>query len=306
MSNFLWNLHINRRGFSKRGDRLKPFLFAFAALVVLIPILFVLPLGFNRRGNVIIIAVSFFLASFGLLAKSMLPFWQVVLLLLLLALPVTYLLDKRLGHLLYVAQEQEAEVDFEQIFDQSLSAAENGDDEEKTIVEEQMNDDGQHVKDIIEESTPALPIIEMTESRLESEQQNNFEEETLPVFEDGQFVGHHLEVDEEIQFLENRLQWLEQSSEPLANHDKEIDDINSDLSEIETWLLEEEKQEEAITDGVLEDEFSNKINASESEAFTEETSILMDDDFIPELTFEDDVTDMNVDKQGEAQIKETF
>jgi hypothetical protein len=292
---------------------LKPFLFTLAALIVLIPILFVLPLGFNRRGNMMIIAVSFFLASFGLLAKSMFPFWQVALLLLLLALPIAYLLDKKLGHLLYVAQEQEAEVDFKQIFDQSLSAVESGEDEEKTIVEEQMNDDGQHVKDIIEESIPAsedfFTIIDMTESRLESEQQNDFEEEKLPVFEDVQSVednrDNHIEVDEEIQFLENRLHWLEQSSEPLTKNDKEIDDITSDLSEIETWLLEEEKSEsaheEAVTDGALEGAILNKMNASKSETLTEETSILMDDDFIPELTFEDDVTDIDVDQQGEAR-----
>ncbi|RAK21375.1 hypothetical protein B0I26_103337 [Anoxybacillus vitaminiphilus] len=284
---------------------MKPFLFAFAALIVLIPILFVLPLGFNRRGKLIIVVVSFCLASFGLLAKSILPLWQVALLLLLLALPVAYLLDKRLGHLLYAAQEQEAEDDLAQIFAPSLSSVESGEAEEKTIVEEQMNDDGQPIKDATAEPVPALPAIDMTESQLESEQQNDSAEEKWPVFEDDD-RDDHIEVDEEIQFLENRLQWLEPSSEPLANYDKEGDDIASHLSEIETWLLEEEKREsvheEAVTNGAIESANSNDMNVSESETFIGESAILADNDFIPELNFEDDRTHMDVEQQDEEHL----
>lgn len=252
----------------------------------------------------IIIVVSLFLSFFGLLAKSMFPFWQVVLLLLLLALLITYLLDKKLGHRIYVVQEQGAEIDFEQVFDKSSS------EKEKTIVEEQKNDD-KYAKDIVEEPVPVsedfLPALDMVELRLDSEQQHDFAEEKLPVFEDGQSArdsgADHIEIDEEITFLENRLRWLEQSSETLADHDKETDDITSDLSEIETWLLEEEKgesvHEEAVADGVLERANSNNMNISESETLIKEPSILMDDDFIPELKFEDDATDIAVDKHGE-------
>ncbi|WP_044894625.1 hypothetical protein [Bacillus alveayuensis] len=265
---------------------MKPFLFAFAALIVLIPILFVLPLGFNRRGNVIIIAVSFFLASFSILAKSTFPFWQVVLLLLLLALSITYLLDKKLGHLLYVrAQEQEIDAGFPQTFAQSLPARESEEDEEKTMIEEQWNNKGQHIEEISEE--PMTALLDKTESLLESEQQNDVEHMQSA----GGNQDEDIEVDEEIQFLENRLQWLEQSSEPLANYAQEPD-YTGNLNEIETWL-ESVNEEEA-----LEDVISHQMNASESETLMEEPNILMDDDFIPELNFADEVTDIDVDKQG--------
>jgi len=86
---------------------LKPVIFILLAFVVAIPLLFMLPLGLSRRGKIAALLVSLLLSLLAVTASAVFPFWQLSLLLLLMAIAVTYVLDRRFGHVLYAIAEEE-------------------------------------------------------------------------------------------------------------------------------------------------------------------------------------------------------
>ncbi|WP_458412336.1 hypothetical protein ACNQFZ_16075 [Schinkia sp. CFF1] len=72
------------------------FIFGVILILILIPILYIVPIGFNKKEKVLIAGLSFILAEIGLLANKFLSLWKSVLILLLLALLATYFFETRL------------------------------------------------------------------------------------------------------------------------------------------------------------------------------------------------------------------
>lgn len=66
-----------------------------------------LPLGLSRRGKIAALLVSLLLSLLAVTASAVFPLWQLSLLLLLMALAITYVLDRRFGHVLYAIAEEE-------------------------------------------------------------------------------------------------------------------------------------------------------------------------------------------------------
>ncbi|WP_223812021.1 hypothetical protein [Geobacillus sp. 46C-IIa] len=73
----------------------------FAAFILALLAIWLLPLGFSRAGGAIVVAAAFLIAVLARLAESAVPLWQIVLLLGLLLAAVSYLFDRRLGTVLY-------------------------------------------------------------------------------------------------------------------------------------------------------------------------------------------------------------
>lgn len=80
----------------KAGDDLEVYIFGFIFILILIPILYIVPIGFNKKEKVLIAGLSFILAEAGMLANKFLPLWKAILILLLLALIATYFYETRL------------------------------------------------------------------------------------------------------------------------------------------------------------------------------------------------------------------
>jgi hypothetical protein len=72
------------------------------ALIILIPLLSIIPLGLTKVGKGILVVLSFLLAIIGLVANTMFYAWQTSAILLLLAFLFTYLLMKRFSSNLFV------------------------------------------------------------------------------------------------------------------------------------------------------------------------------------------------------------
>ncbi|MDZ5470801.1 hypothetical protein SM124_03450 (plasmid) [Bacillus sp. 31A1R] len=80
---------------------MEEFLISIAALVILVPIVYFLPLGLSKKGKITLIVTALFLANLGLLTRNQYPLWQVVLILLLLLSLITYVIDRRFGKQVY-------------------------------------------------------------------------------------------------------------------------------------------------------------------------------------------------------------
>ncbi|WP_010678305.1 hypothetical protein [Bacillus timonensis] len=86
---------------------LKTILLTLFALLILIPTLYLVPNHFSNKGKMILIFLSAFLASIGILANSMFYVWQTAGILLVLALLCSYLLIKRFSSALFTLAEED-------------------------------------------------------------------------------------------------------------------------------------------------------------------------------------------------------
>ncbi|EKN64982.1 hypothetical protein BAZO_12299 [Schinkia azotoformans LMG 9581] len=80
----------------KAGDDLEVYIFGFLFILILIPILYIVPIGFNKKEKVLIAGLSFILAEVGMLVNKFLPLWKAILIMLLFALIATYFYETRL------------------------------------------------------------------------------------------------------------------------------------------------------------------------------------------------------------------
>jgi hypothetical protein len=90
-------------------------LFAGIAFVILVPIIYFLPLGFSLRGKVFIIAAAFLISLVGLLAAPIMPFWQTLLIEILLIGVTAYFMFKRIETILQVPAEDMEQETYQQL-----------------------------------------------------------------------------------------------------------------------------------------------------------------------------------------------
>ncbi|MEH7249917.1 hypothetical protein V7114_24430 [Neobacillus niacini] len=76
-------------------------IWAFGSMLLLLLIISFLPLGFNLRGKFIVIFSAFTIAMAGLAAVNVFPILQTLLILLVLTFIGAYILDSRLGKVIY-------------------------------------------------------------------------------------------------------------------------------------------------------------------------------------------------------------
>ncbi|WP_031407930.1 putative sodium/potassium/calcium exchanger [Geobacillus vulcani] len=77
------------------------------AFIVALLAVWLLPLGFSRAGGAAVVAAAFLAAGLAQLAESVIPLWQIILLVGGLLLAGSYLLDRWFGPLLYRSVETE-------------------------------------------------------------------------------------------------------------------------------------------------------------------------------------------------------
>ena len=266
-------------------------IWAAVSLVLLVPVLFILPLGLKRKGKFILLAASFLIAIVGILAQHTLPLWQAGLIVVLLAFLTAYLLDQRVGKTLFVTAKNKREVAVAKV-----DSIVNSDRDVKEV--EQV------------EFIPEQAVVETIEEQ-ELEQDLNVEE---PVFEKENLPDKNkaetssskdndeaLLVEEDISFLLNREKFQEnhietsvdESSIPSQemNYMEEIEKILEAESDIDTWMesKKSQQQETAVTieneDFITEMESSNQLDHQASKS---ESSTLHEDDVeLEEIHFDE-------------------
>jgi hypothetical protein len=236
----------------KRGETLRSALFTIVALIIAIPFLVMLPLGLSRRGKIVVLVVSLLLSLLASLAQSVFPLWQLGLLLLLLAMAMTYLLDRQFGHFLYVAATGEKGKENSFLLDVP--------NETNEAATEQMVVHGHDDAFLPTESI--VPIEEKPSVEPLEEGENSKE----PILSTDEVNVELLENDEDIQFLEHRFELL--------------DDI---VPEIEQKEEDSFAQEERLF-GEEEETLLLEADESDKQAFQEEKMIepLLDGDWLPE------------------------
>ncbi|MDM5330831.1 hypothetical protein [Neobacillus sp. CF12] len=113
-------------------------IWVLGSMLLMLLIHFLLPLGYTKKGKLIVVVTSGLLAMGGLAAVSALPVWQTILVLLALSFFASYIMDGRLGKVMYLTNEKFLdEVEFE--FEDNPSSFNVSNQTEKTLDIELMD-----------------------------------------------------------------------------------------------------------------------------------------------------------------------
>ena len=88
---------------------LESLVIAIISLLIILPIIYFLPIGFTKKGKLLILFCAFIVFSIGIALKTVLSVWQTGLVLILLAIGASYLIGKRYGNQLFIHDENSAE-----------------------------------------------------------------------------------------------------------------------------------------------------------------------------------------------------
>lgn len=90
----------------ERGDNsLESLVIAFISLLLVLPIIYFLPLGFTRKGKLLILICAFIVFIIGIVGRTVMGVWQIGLVLILLAIGFSYLIGKKFGTQLFLHVE---------------------------------------------------------------------------------------------------------------------------------------------------------------------------------------------------------
>ncbi|MGG3384484.1 hypothetical protein [Heyndrickxia faecalis] len=203
--------------------------------------------GFSKKGVVVLAGTAFLLALFGILAGSVVPLWESSLITFLLVLCVAYLFEKKLAFL-FAGQDNDAD-EFPVWEEQEEMAVARGNrpaalvspDVNAAVLPAEKSAPVPQTEEILPEQNGPGPEIEGTLPKREEKDAPEWEE-----LEDAA-AGNETETalpaneqaaersgEEEIDFLENRLELLEE-----ANEENKADHL-PEMYEVEEWVAEAE------------------------------------------------------------------
>ncbi|WP_046720688.1 hypothetical protein [Heyndrickxia coagulans] len=200
--------------------------------------------GFSKKGVVVLAGTAFLLALFGILAGSVVPLWESCLITFLLVLCVAYLFEKKLAFL-FAGQDNDA--DAFPVWDEQEEMAVARKNRPAALVSPAANAS-------VLPAEKSAPVPEMEEILPEQNGSGPEIEGTLPEEKDepeweeledtaGNETGTALPAneqaaersgEEEIAFLENRLEMLEETNEEHA-----VDQL-PEMYGVEEWVAEAE------------------------------------------------------------------
>ncbi|WP_318508184.1 hypothetical protein [Bacillus sp. T3] len=99
-------------------------LFAAVSLLILLPILYFLPLGFTLKGKIFIVMASLLIGIFGLVSVAVMPVWQTGLILLVFISAIVYLSSKHNLDWLYVSEDDVDPFELEKVAEKALPVKE--------------------------------------------------------------------------------------------------------------------------------------------------------------------------------------
>ncbi|MCB5235624.1 hypothetical protein [Niallia circulans] len=196
------------------------YILALLSLVIVVPVMYLLPLGLSNRGKFIIIGLALCVSAIGILSRELFPIWQSILIMLLFLIIASYFLMKNWSNVLFELSEEVAE-----------SVTENV---QETI---EVKDSKATTNSVIEEED----IITYVSNINSEEILINEENVTLDKTVDSLDVELDLDVIEKLELTEQE-EAIYPSVEEQEILDKELDDEaveKSYLAEIEKMLDED-------------------------------------------------------------------
>lgn len=318
----------------KVGDFLEVIVYAFITILLLIPILYFVPLGFNFKGKLIIAGLSFLLAVIGLYSNKLYPLWQTVIMLLLLAAIITYFIEKKLRVMTsanvkteeveensYIGEEKYSTV----LDGPKLDVTEKFDKDDQSNGSEELSDKDFNEKENVDSE---LDTIEIMEDKIEGEEdhleaqiikdtgeadlkQQISKEEVEPQEDDHEEIKEITELEEEIELKEEgheRRKYDELKEEyKLPDDEQETNDIDEIEEDIDDDPSEEQltSDEKNAVEELLQDREAlfAQLESNDGDASAEEEST---DLFSKGESFLDSIDTFEEDENSKSNLDTNF
>jgi hypothetical protein len=235
-------------------------LWAIGATLVLSLIIAFLPIGINSRGKFFVVLAAFVLALGGLAAVATFPMWQTALLLFLLVLVTAYIMDSRLGSVMYIETQD--------VYDHEV------DEDEEAYVRDNNIDDHSTELDLLDSNLDAVelsPVInlEKAEAPIIHEQPHNIVENDQMLVQPQMIVEDEPNIEIELEDRSFLNELIETDINELDEHN-ELNDLD-ELNDIKEFHVGTESDEGYLADieSLLLEE-NDEINNSEEEGWLEE------------------------------------
>lgn len=250
--------------------------------------------GFSKKGVVVLAGTAFLLALFGILAGSVVPLWESGLITFLLVICVAYLFEKKLAFL-FAGQDNDAD-EFPVWDEQEEMAVARGNrpaalvspDVNAAVLPAEKSAPVPQTEEILPEQNGPGPEIEGTLPKREEKDAPEWEElgdaaagnETETALPANEQAAER-SGEEEIDFLENRLELLEE-----ANEENKADHL-PEMYEVEEWVAEAESPDAEPLDGTTIGQDSEVIAGEGSVTLSGSKEVqYVEQEEIPLLSFE--------------------
>ncbi|MEH7236189.1 hypothetical protein [Bacillus sp. JJ1562] len=137
---------------------------ALISLLLVLPIIYFLPLGFTRKGKLLILFCAFIVFIIGIAARTVMGVWQIGLVLILLAIGFSYLISKRFGTQLFLRTENTSGIEdkvikfeIEDDLEEEIRSQKKHEKDEDLVSEQELSSpQTQEVEDEIEEEIETM------------------------------------------------------------------------------------------------------------------------------------------------------
>jgi hypothetical protein len=244
-------------------------IWVLGSMLLMLLIHFLLPLGYTKKGKFIVVVTSGLFAMGGLTAVSAFPLWQTFLVLFALSFLSAYVMDSRLGKVMYPTKEQFIEdIEYEDSDSSSILTKQT---------EETLNIELMDLSEL-EITTPSSSVLKQNEDSILPES-----------------------LDEDISFLQDR-EIASNTVIDSVDNDLEVaylSDIESLLEEEEVDL-QDEKLESLDEEGWLDELAELTVLKEDENSPNLETQV---DDFELEELFADKEVAVSSDRDGNKPNK---
>lgn len=276
------------------------YILALFSLILVIPILFLLPMGLSNRGKMIILGFGFIISLLGIMSRSLFPIWQSALIMLLFIIVTTYLMMKKGTNLLFSKQEEEdMEAPFTSLYEDSVMV------EQKTV----------SVSKLEEGEIEITELEPQVNSLTESERKEELELESFDLDVDLELLEQTSPIQEDELLLKEKEE-IEDSH--YLEPEKEIEDVDiSYMAEIEK-LLEQESFSGEVEKNELKEQTpplpifddlevavsSEKDNQPEDKHLNEELYLDVDElEELPMLDLKEEIPDIEIEEEAIAEAE---
>lgn len=287
------------------------FIFGLCSLVILIPLIYILPLGFSKKGKHIIVITTIFIASLSLLANMTLGWWQSVAVLFVLVIATVYFIHHKFAEMMY-EESSKSHVENGETFLRPEVDEQSSKKATRTIVHHQSDDEQEAT---VHKEKANEQIDELVFLTNKNNAQTTRKEEVAPIHTNDDLREIEAEELMDDQMTDESMEFIEQMDD-----DKRVDDeneyklvsddlleINGDNDSFEQLAVEKYLSEDSTEIGQLDflfEQLNDENDTSTHDEFqTNDASDLQIDDQLQE---DDDPSTPQVDSLENSKQQTIF
>ncbi|THE15301.1 hypothetical protein E1I69_00180 [Bacillus timonensis] len=298
---------------------MESFVIALISLLLVLPIIYFLPLGFTRKGKLLILFCAFFVFVIGIAAKTVMSVLQTGIVLIMLAIGFSYIIGKRFGTQLFLHPENtsgieekvikfEIEDEVEEEIRSQIKIAENKDSvaEQENVPPPTQEADEEIVEEIETTDNQIEDDLALENVFVETEDlENTYEVHTNNENPDSDFDDLLKEIEmglnDKNSDIQDQVEMVEATEDPDEIQPVEIAEMEDEDVDITPPVLEEIQFDSLQVNAVDE---SNEQSEIEEIPFIESTDSDLNEIEVESTEEDDSMNEQQIEQEIQNQMED--